>query len=131
MKHILNKVFTYLIALVWTVNGLYCKILNFVPRHEAIVAEIISDEYSRILTALIGAFELLMAIWIITGFKSRLNVFVQIVIISLMNLIELAIVPNLLLWGYFNLIYASCFMLIIILNENYFKQKITPIIGNV
>jgi len=127
----LNKVLTYLTALVWFINGLYCKVLNFVPRHEEIVAEIISNEYSRIVTVLIGGAEVLMSIWIISGFKSRLNVFVQIVIVSLMNLIELAIVPNLLLWGYFNSIYAICFMLIIILNEHYFKRKIRPVIGNV
>lgn len=32
-----------LIALVWLVNGLWCKVLGHVPRHEAIVARVLSE----------------------------------------------------------------------------------------
>jgi len=31
----------YFIALIWLINGLFCKLLNFVPRHEEIVKRIL------------------------------------------------------------------------------------------
>lgn len=55
----LQKILHWGIILVWFINGLYCKILNAVPRHEAIVARILGEEYARPLTLLIGLAELL------------------------------------------------------------------------
>jgi hypothetical protein len=43
-----------LIAAAWLVNGLFCKVLNFVPRHEEIVRRILGDEYSVFLTKASG-----------------------------------------------------------------------------
>ncbi len=37
-KH-LHNFLSILIAAVWLVNGLVCKVLNLVPRHEQIVEE--------------------------------------------------------------------------------------------
>ena len=34
-------IFTVAIALVWGINGLWCKVLGGVPRHEAIVARVV------------------------------------------------------------------------------------------
>ena len=45
----LRIIFTGLISLVWLVNGLYCKVLNFVPRHQLIVARILGEDFARIL----------------------------------------------------------------------------------
>ena len=42
-RHLLTT-FTFLIAGVWLVFGLYCKVLNQVPRHEEIVAQILGTE---------------------------------------------------------------------------------------
>jgi len=42
------------ISLVWLINGLFCKVLDFVPRHELIVSRILGTEYTLILTKLIG-----------------------------------------------------------------------------
>ncbi len=36
-----NQILNYLIAAVWIANGLFCKVLNLVPRHQEIVARII------------------------------------------------------------------------------------------
>ena len=67
MKNIfLNRIITIIIALVWLVNGLYCKILNQVPRHEAIAAQIINTAHSRLLIIIIGFLEICMAIWILS-----------------------------------------------------------------
>ena len=57
----LNKALTLLISVVWLANGLFCKVLNLVPRHEQIVARILGEDYSRPLTILIGLSEVLMA----------------------------------------------------------------------
>lgn len=113
----LYKVLRYLTALVWLVNGLVCKVLNFVPRHQQIVGEILSDEYARALTFTIGISEIVMAIWILWGIYSRLNVIIQITIVATMNIIEFILVPDLLLWGRFNSVFAFLFILIVYLNE--------------
>ncbi len=112
-----SKITNYCIAAVWLVNGLFCKILNLVPRHEQIVARILGNEYSRVLTILIGVSETLMAIWILTGIKRRINAVVQMAIIATMNALEFILAPDLLLWGKFNLLFASLFILLIWYNE--------------
>lgn len=33
-------------SLVWFINGMVCKILNVVPRHQEIVASIMGDTYA-------------------------------------------------------------------------------------
>ena len=53
-----------LVASVWVVNGLLCKVLGFVPRHQEIVARILGDSHAEFLTLAIGVAEVLMAIWI-------------------------------------------------------------------
>ncbi|MDE5449446.1 DoxX-like family protein, partial [Elizabethkingia meningoseptica] len=68
-KKNLHKIISYSIAAVWLVNGLFCKVLNFVPRHREIVANIIGHEYSKSFTIIIGFAEILMAVWILTGWK--------------------------------------------------------------
>lgn len=113
-----HKILTLFIALVWLVNGFVCKILNVVPRHEEIVAQILSTEYSRTLTILIGASEIIMAIWILSRFKPRLNAITQILVIASMNTLEFILVPELLLWGRWNAFFA--FMLIVIIYYNEF-----------
>lgn len=119
MKNI-HHLINYFIAIIWIINGLFCKVLNFVPRHEQIVSKILGDEHSRILTVLIGSSEIIMAAWILSGIKSKLNAITQIIIVASMNIIEF---PDLLLWGQFNLLFAFLFILIIYFNEFHFNQK--------
>lgn len=95
--------------MVWLVNGLYCKVLNQVPRHEEIVASILGETMSRPLTLLIGLSEIVMAIWIISRYQSKLNAIAQISIILLMNVLEFLLVPQLLLWGAYNFVFATIF----------------------
>ena len=119
------KILTFCIATVWLVNGLFCKILNLVPRHEQIVAQILGGDYSRELTILIGLSEILMAIWVLSKFKTRLNAITQITIVGLMNFLEFILVPDLLLWGKLNSLFAFLFILVIYFNEFYWNKKIT------
>lgn len=120
----MNKALTYLIAIVWIANGLFCKVLNLVPRHEQIVGRIITDDYSRPLTLLIGLLEIAMAVWIISRIRAKLNAIIQIVIIAAMNILEFFLVPELLLWGKVNIIFATILIILIYYNEFILNKKL-------
>lgn len=123
MKIEFHKILTYLIAGVWFINGFFCKVLNLVPRHEQIVARILGSEYSQTLTIMIGLAETAMAVWILTGFKSKLNAIVQITVVATMNVIEFSVVPDLLLWGRLNIVFAFLFIGIVYFNEFILTHK--------
>jgi DoxX-like family len=117
-----NKLLNYLIAAVWTANGLLCKVLNLVPRHQEIVARIIGNAHAEVLTRAIGFSEIAMAIWILSGFRTKLNAITQVVVIAMMNSLEFIMAPDLLLWGRFNALFAFLFILVILYNEFYFRN---------
>ncbi|MBL9170823.1 MAG: hypothetical protein JNN07_24030 [Verrucomicrobiales bacterium] len=56
-------IFRVFFAGVWLVNGMYCKVLDGVPRHRWIVARILGEDHSLFLTRLIGIAEIAMAVW--------------------------------------------------------------------
>lgn len=120
-----HRVLNFLIAAVWLVNGLVCKVLNLVPRHQQIVARIIGEAHAGVLTRLIGIAEIAMGIWILSGIKPRLNAIVQAVVIASMNTLEFLLAPDLLLWGRFNALFAFLFILLILYNE-FYNRKIQP-----
>lgn len=122
-KNTIHKSLTLVIALVWLINGLFCKVLDLVPRHREIIAAILGKEHADILTLLIGISEIVMAMWIVSGFKSRFNAALQIVIILTMNLLEFFLVPDLLLWGYGNLPFAVLLIGIVYYNEFVLNKK--------
>ena len=122
-KNIIQNIFKYSIALIWIANGLLCKVLNFVPRHEQIVARILGDEHSRPLTILIGISEIGMAIWFLSGIKSRLNTIAQIGIVATMNILEFILVPDLLLWGKLNSMFAFLFIIAVYYNHFHLNKK--------
>ncbi len=118
------KITTFLIATVWIANGLFCKVLNFVPRHEQIVGVILSADYSRPLTLLIGLSEIGMAVWILSRIRSRLNAIAQILIVGTMNILEFILVPELLLFGKANSIFAILFIILVYFNEFILSKKL-------
>lgn len=122
----IHKLLTYCIATIWIANGLFCKVLNLVPRHQQIVADILGNEYSRPWTIAIGFSEIFMAIWILSNIKSRVNAIVQILLIATMNTLEFILVPDLLLWGKANAIFAFILILVVYFNEFYHSKKFTP-----
>lgn len=121
----IHSILNVFIALVWLLNGLYCKVLNFVPRHQEIVSEILEANYAREFTLAIGVSEILMAIWILIGFKSRINAILQIGVVATMNVLEFILVPDLLLWGKMNSFFAFLFICIVFINEFVLKSKST------
>jgi len=108
---------TYLTASVWIINGLFCKVLNFAPRHEQIVSRILGPEHSEILTKAIGISEIFLAVWILSRIASRINAFTQIVIVAVMNAVEFVLAPDLLLFGRFNFVIAFGFIVLVYYNE--------------
>jgi len=118
-----HKILTYCIATVWLANGLFCKVLNLVPRHEQIVARILGNDYSRPLTILIGLSEIVMAVWVLTKFKSKINAIAQMTVVATMNIIEFIVVPDLLLWGRLNIVFAFLFIRLVYYNEFVLNKK--------
>ncbi|MCO5935134.1 DoxX-like family protein [Mucilaginibacter sp. RB4R14] len=114
------------IAIVWVANGLFCKVINLVPRHQQIVGKILGTEYATIFTKIIGVLEILMAVWILSRFLPRLNAITQIIVIATMNIMEFVLVPDLLLFGRMNLFFALMFIALIYYNK--FVMKANPIL---
>jgi DoxX-like family len=104
-----HKLINYLIAAIWLINGLFCKLMGMLPRHELIVSMILGDQHATMMTKLIGTAEILMTLWILSGTRKQLNAIFQIVVIMSMNILEFILVPDLLLWGRFNLVFAILF----------------------
>lgn len=123
-KRLLYNWINCFIALVWLINGLFCKAFNLVPRHQQIVERILNIADARSMTLFIGFAEIAMAVWILGGFRSRLNAKLQILIIALMNLLEFFLASDLLLWGKANAIFALLFILLIYYKEFYFINRI-------
>jgi hypothetical protein len=102
-----------LFAAVWLVNGVWCKLLDGVPRHREIVARILGDEHASLLTRMIGAGEVLVAVWILTGIRWKWSCVFQIVMVVVMNVIEFLLAPDLLLFGRINsLVALACCALV-------------------
>ena len=98
-------------------NGLFCKVLHLVPRHEMIVSRILGFVYAPFLTKLIGFSEILICIWIMSNIKSRWCAITQIILVATMNIIEYNFAQDLLLFGKLNLVFASLFILVVYYNE--------------
>ncbi|MBL7855655.1 MAG: DoxX-like family protein [Cyclobacteriaceae bacterium] len=121
----IHRLVPYFTSLIWLVNGLFCKVLNLVPRHEQIVSRILGHDHSRLLTISIGLSEILMSAWILSGLKKRLCAVTQIVVVAIMNTLEFIVVPDLLLWGRLNSLFAFLFILLIYYNEFVLNKQIT------
>jgi len=119
-----HQLLTYFFATVWIANGLFCKVLNLVPRHQEIVGRILGNGHSRFLTIIIGLSEIAMAVWILSGLWTRLNAVVQIFIIATMNIFEFFLAPDLLLWGKANAVFAFIFILLIYYNGFHLNKKL-------
>ncbi|RYY69093.1 MAG: hypothetical protein EOO13_10515 [Chitinophagaceae bacterium] len=117
------KMINAVVAFIWFVNGFFCKLLNFVPRHQQIVDKIIGGNHAGFLTKSIGIAEIAMAAWILSGKYRRFNVVSQVAIIACMNIMEFLLVPELLLWGRANAVFAALLIVVILVNEFYVHPK--------
>jgi uncharacterized membrane protein YphA (DoxX/SURF4 family) len=104
-------------AAVWLINGVWCKLLDGVPRHREIVVRILGDDHALLLTRLIGCAEILMAVWILSGLRPRWSALAQIAVVIAMNLVEFALAPDLLLFGRLNLLVALAYVILVAVVE--------------
>lgn len=65
-----------------------------------------------------------MAVWILSNIKTRLNAIAQITIVAIMNTLEFILVPDLLLWGRLNALFAFLFIVVVYFNEFYLNKKL-------
>ncbi|MEM1084054.1 MAG: DoxX-like family protein [Verrucomicrobiota bacterium] len=108
-------------AAVWLVNGVACKVFDLVPRHQEIVARILGEEHSLLLTRLIGFSEVIMAAWIISGIRARWSAVAQMAAVAAMNVLEFFIAPDLLLFGGWNALVALAYIALVGFDE--FKRS--------
>ena len=123
---LLKNYVTVCIALVWLINGLFCKVLNLVPRHRLIVGNILGNRYAALFTKLIGIAEVLIAVWIVSNIQPVLCAVVQMVVVAVMNIIEVIKVPRLLLFGRVNILIAAFFIGVVYVNTFVWLPTINP-----
>jgi uncharacterized membrane protein YphA (DoxX/SURF4 family) len=85
------------LASVWLLFGLVFKAFDAVPRHRKIVARLLGEKASRSLTLAIGAGEVGLGLWMISGRWLPVCVGIQTAIIVVMNSLEIRYARDLLL----------------------------------
>mgnify|MGYP005850574849 CR=1 FL=1 len=118
-----QRLVDFMLAGVWLVMGLYCKVLGQVPRHEAIVADMLGPERAIWLTPLIGFAECLFAVWIASGVYRKVSAGLQILLVLIMNVLEFTLAVDHLLWGPMNFIFALLFCALVYWNGFIVKPK--------
>lgn len=75
------------IALVWLYQGLWCKILGRIPRHEAVLASVpfLSARAAHAALLLLGLFECAIAVWALSGKRPREAAWCQTLLLIVMN----------------------------------------------
>ena len=96
-NHPLLMSLTFATAAVWLLFGMWFKVLGMVPRHRQIVASVIGEAGAGPVTMIIGAAEIAMALWILSGFYPRACAALQSIAIITMNALELTLARDLLL----------------------------------
>jgi hypothetical protein len=87
------------VAAVWLAHGLFNKLLGGSPRHLAIVQSVpgLSGTAGSSALGAVGVFEVLVAMWVLSGRRPRLCAAVQTAALLSMNLVELTYARHLLL----------------------------------
>jgi hypothetical protein len=88
---------TFATAAVWLLFGTWFKVFGMVPRHRKIVATVVGEAGAGPVTVLIGAAEIAMALWILSGLYPRACAALQSIAIVTMNALELSLARDLLL----------------------------------
>ena len=114
----------YFTASVWLINGLLCKVLGLVPRHEQIVSRILGSDHAHIITRVIGSAEIAMAVWILLRIRPRWSALAQIGIVATMNILEFTLAPDLLLFGRMNIVVATLYIAFVSYTERLRKRTV-------
>jgi uncharacterized membrane protein YphA (DoxX/SURF4 family) len=75
------------IAVVWLYEGLWCKVLGMMPSQLAIVVELPGFSRERALALLksVGAIEIFLGLWVLTGVHPGLCALAQALLLVVMN----------------------------------------------
>ena len=92
-----HKLLTILIGSVWVFHGLFSKVSNGVPRHRQIVGRILGEGIANGATLVIGMLEILLGLWIFSGFQRRTCALVQTLALVSMNVLEILLAGDLLI----------------------------------
>ncbi len=86
-----------LIGSVWIFHGLYSKLLNGIPRHRMIVDRILGKRFGFLATKFVGGAEVLLGIWVFTGWQPVICAGLQTLAIVSMNTLEILLARDLLI----------------------------------
>ncbi|MDQ3473957.1 MAG: DoxX-like family protein [Acidobacteriota bacterium] len=100
-------------ALVWLLFGIWFKVFGMVPRHRQIVAAVVGEAGAGPVTVLIGAAEIAMALWILSGVYPRACAALQSIAIVTMNALELTLAHELLLAPILMLCANTVFLIVV------------------
>jgi hypothetical protein len=92
--HLVSQI---VIGSVWVFHGVYSKILDGIPRHRLIVGRILGTARAGVATKVIGFLELLLGIWVFTGWQPLGCAAVQTAAIVAMNSLEIILARELLI----------------------------------
>ena len=92
-----RKLMGLAIGSVWIFHGLYSKVLNRIPRHRAIVGQVLGENMATPATAAIGAFEVLLGLWVWSGRKRKACAATQTLVLGTMNGLEITRARHLLI----------------------------------
>ncbi len=75
------------IASIWIYQGLWCKVLGRMPRHEAVVQTVplFSPSSARVFLLSLGLFETALGLWVLSGQASTVAACTQIGLLLVMN----------------------------------------------
>lgn len=85
-----------LIGSVWIFHGFYSKLLRGIPRHRAIIARVLGETHADLATTLIGVSEILLGVWVFSGWHRVPCAAVQTLALVSMNAFEIALAADLL-----------------------------------
>jgi len=94
MLHVAAQI---VIGSVWVFHGFYSKILNGIPRHRLIVGKILGAANAGMATKAIGLLEVLLGLWVFTGWQPAGCAVVQTAAIVAMNALEIFLARDLLI----------------------------------
>ncbi len=75
------------ISLVWFYQGLWCKVLGREPRHLRVMesSPVFQSGNSRLFLVTLGGFEIVLGLWVLSGFAPETAAFTQTALLLLMN----------------------------------------------
>lgn len=91
------RLLPFVIASVWIFHGLYSKLLGGVLRHRAIVARVLGEDWASLATIAVGAAEISIGLWVLSGWRRRECALAQTLAIGAMNTLEIARARDLLI----------------------------------